>query len=501
VWRQKWEITRSDELKKKLRRYNMDDCRVLAKVKTFITAVIAKHNGSVSVGQSDDLVYCQDMRGASPFKFLTGDFALPEIEAIHRSSFFHYQRQKVFIRTDEFVRKAEVKRHKKRKTVSKPNKRQKISARICPKCKNKNIVAKTPHSRKIINLKFSGSGVKRWIIRFDSHTYYCNNCSNSFIPKSYRSGGSNMGHIDARSKYGHDLISWVIFQHIHKRQSFRMIESDLYELFHLGIDKSTLHGFKVYINKYYALTYERLVRKILKSKILYVDETPLKMRYEDGYAWVFTNNREIISIYKPTRDADFLKQFLKNFDGILVSDFYPAYDSIDCVQQKCLIHLIRDLNDDLLKHPFDEEFKSLTQAFTLLLQDIIRTVDKYGLKRRHLNKHKKQAESFLFGLAADKFSSEIARQYQSRFLKNKGKLFEFLSHDNVSWNNNNAEYAIKLLATHTNRQIKSFSAARIDDYLRIMSIYQTCIYNNASFLKFLLSKERDFDKYFDEHLR
>jgi hypothetical protein len=42
---------------------------------------------------------------------------------------------------------------------------------------------------------------------------------------------------------------------------------------------------------------------------------------------------------------------LKDFKGVLVSDFYSAYDAIPCPQQKCLIHLIRDLNDDVLKHP------------------------------------------------------------------------------------------------------------------------------------------------------
>jgi Transposase IS66 family len=39
---------------------------------------------------------------------------------------------------------------------------------------------------------------------------------------------------------------------------------------------------------------------------------------------------------------------LKNFHGVLVSDFYSAYDTIGCPQQKCLIHLIRDINQELL---------------------------------------------------------------------------------------------------------------------------------------------------------
>jgi hypothetical protein len=223
------------------------------------------------------------------------------------------------------------------------------------------------------------------------------------------------------------------------------------------------------------------------------------MKNEDGYAWVFTNNKEVISIYQPTREGNFIREFLKGFNGILVSDFYAAYDSIDCIQQKCLIHLIRDMNDDLLKNPFNEEFKYITQNFTNLIQKIVKTIDRFGLKKRYLSKYRKDVH-MLFGRFEKKnFSSDIAIYYQERLSKNQEKLFQFINHDNVSWNNNNAERAIKLLATHTNRKIKLFSAKRMEDYLKIMSIYQTCVYNNVSFIKFLLSKERDINRFFESY--
>ena len=65
-----------------------------------------------------------------------------------------------------------------------------------------------------------------------------------------------------------------------------------------------------------------------------------------------------VYVYAPTREGDTLRETLAGFKGVLVSDFYAAYDAMDCPQQKCLIHLIRDLNDDLLKNPFDEELSS-----------------------------------------------------------------------------------------------------------------------------------------------
>jgi transposase IS66 family protein len=57
------------------------------------------------------------------------------------------------------------------------------------------------------------------------------------------------------------------------------------------------------------------------------------------------------------REGETVQHLLRGFRGVLVSDFYAAYDSIECPQQKCLIHLMLDLNDEILNNPFDEEPK------------------------------------------------------------------------------------------------------------------------------------------------
>jgi hypothetical protein len=76
-----------------------------------------------------------------------------------------------------------------------------------------------------------------------------------------------------------------------------------------------------------------------------------------------------------------------------VSDFFGAYDSLPCEQQKCLVHLVRDMNHDLLSSPFDDEFKSLVAEFGQLLRTIVATIDRYGLKKRHLTKHLGRSKS------------------------------------------------------------------------------------------------------------
>ena len=206
------------------------------------------------------------------------------------------------------------------------------------------------------------------------------------------------------------------------------------------------NGQKTRTAQIYKETYDRILNKIVHGKLIHVDETKVSIKGETAYVWVFTSLEEVVYIYKETREGDFLQELLREFKGVLVSDFYTAYDSINCPQQKCLVHLIRDLNDDLFKYPFDQELKSLIREFTTLLKPMIETVDRSGLKTKLLRKHKVFVESFYRILSNRSYKSEVALKYKKRFEKYHDKLFTFLDYDGIPWNNNNAEHTIKAFA-------------------------------------------------------
>lgn len=493
IWRQRWEKSGSADYKERLIQYNIEDCKVLLTVKNLIDRIKTNESHNRE-NNPDDLVFLKDLKKVSHFKFLVGEFALPEFDALNKCAHFDYQRERVHVRTNNYLKKYFSKQKILKRRQDYKTNTSIIPARkeTCPACKTISRNQLKALSKKVVDLKFFVGGVKRWVIQLSSHYYYCRRCKNAFIPEWYK---------NVEKKYGHNLMGWAIYQHIVNRQSFRQISANFKELFDLRIEKSSVHIFKSYITDYYQETFEKINQKILNSPVLYVDETPINMKIESGYAWVLTNTEEVISFYKATREGEFIKEYLANFRGILVSDFYSAYDSLDCRQQKCLIHLIRDFNDDLLKNPFNDEFKGLAKQFTFLLQDIIATIDKRGLKKRYLNKHTKSVKKFFRHVLSRDYKSEVATQYQKRLSRNQDKLFLFLNHDNVSWNNNAAEHAIKLLATHQNKNVSCFRESRIEEYLKIMSIYQTCKYKGVSFLKFILSKEKDLDEYCKNLLR
>jgi hypothetical protein len=186
---------------------------------------------------------------------------------------------------------------------------------------------------------------------------------------------------------------------------------------------------------------------------------------------------------------------LKDFEGVIVTDFYSAYDGLPCLHQRCLIHLMRDMNRAILDNPFDQELQSITVPFGSLLRSIVATVDEHGLKRKYFKGHGRSVKVFFDALAERTYESDASKTLQERLLRNRERLFTFLQHDGVSWNNNLAENAIKRISDYREDAGRSVKEAGLTEQLVLLSIYQSCRVRDISFLKFLLSRERDMDAF------
>jgi hypothetical protein len=233
------------------------------------------------------------------------------------------------------------------------------------------------------------------------------------------------------------------------------------------------------------------MKRLCSGRLLHVDETSVSVKGKDGYVWVLTSLEEVAYFYTSTRAGDTIHAMLKDFSGVLVSDFYAAYDAIECRQQKCLIHFIRDLNDDLLKHPYDDELKQLVGAFAGLVKPMVETVDRRGLRKRFLGKHRIFVDRFYNRLSGGFGTGETARKIIERLQKNRNTMFTFLDFDDVPWNNNNAEHAIKAFAL-LRRVIDGTTTEKgLRDFLVLLSLCETCKYKNVDFLEFLRSGSKD----------
>jgi hypothetical protein len=108
--------------------------------------------------------------------------------------------------------------------------------------------------------------------------------------------------------------------------------------------RSTLNEFKTKASEYYLLTKRKILDRIVHGNLIHADETRANIKGHLAYVWVLTNHKEVVYILAESREGEIVQELPRGFHGILVSDFYSVYDAIRCPQQKCLIHLMRDLN-------------------------------------------------------------------------------------------------------------------------------------------------------------
>jgi predicted RecB family nuclease len=499
LWRMRWESTLDAQLQQRLMTYNLEDCAALRRVTEFIYAAVAAvetaprpHSGAEGnppVASVQDLDRLGNDRKWRRVCFFHSDF-----EYINTCAYFDYQRQRVFVRTSKTLKKNLKRRHEQWNRKLRVSRRFQITSSKCPLCggadlsqleKGRRRTTKAPRGKRAFDLIFTGGAIKRRVIECRGRVHQCRTCGQLFIPDRYK----------RLAKHFHGLMSWAMFEHVAHRISFGILEEMLKETFDLAVSRPEIHEFKSLMARCYRPGHKRLLKKILTGPLLHIDETEVKLKTGKGYVWVFASLEEVVFLYRPTREGDFLKKLLKDFKGVLVSDFYAAYDSINCPQQKCLIHLLRDMNQDLLNNPFDEELQSVTGPFGVFLREVVRTIDQHGLKRCHLKKHDREVALFFESLAGQSFRSEAAEALRQRLLKNRDKLFTFIQHDGVPWNNNNAENAIKRFAYYREDTIGVMKEVGLTDYLVLLSLCHTCRYRGMSFLKFLLSRERDIDAF------
>ena len=499
AWRAKWEATGAEEWKEKLLTYNQEDCAALRRVAGLLREVNARRasaptGGSVPAGGQQVSLVEEVERWDNNRQWGTARFAQPEFEQINRRAYFDYQRERVYVRTSTALRKGSRRRKKNRRQKHRVTRRVVLTSKRCPGCKGTSLTTESarrgagytmPKVKRAYDLILTPAGVRRKVIECRVSVHRCLDCGLCFVPESYT----------RLDKHFHGLKSWAMYQHVVHRVSLQGVCDMVEEMFRVRVHIDEVTMCKGLMARYYRLTYDRLLRKILAGPLLHIDETEVRFKKGKGYVWVFTNLEEVVYIYRPTREGDFLKELLKDFRGVLVSDFYAAYDSIDCPQQKCLIHLMRDMNQDLLDAPFDEEVKAITRPFGVLLRSAVATIDEHGLKRRHLAKHSGDVKEFFQRLSEKPFQSEAAEALRQRLLKYKDKLFTFIEHDGVPWNNNNAEHAIKAFARYREYAQGHISEEGLGHHLVLLSLYQSCEYKGVSFLRFLKSGMRDLDAF------
>ena len=493
VWRHFWEDQHDKSIKEKLFRYNAQDCEAL-ELLTEAIQQIGDFNKTDTINQSGEsnIVRADSDRFLKRSKWQEFKSPFSSLEYINVAAHWNYQRDRVYARSGLVKEKSKKKKKQPKSMIHVEKIINWEHSRTCPVCDRTHYVKGPERTKTFHDIIFGHRSLKLRFVKYVFQTYTCRKCGEQFgMPDRFK----------PNCKYGWNLVSYFFYQIIGLCIPQRTVVQNFNRLFGFELHRSTLHNLKIRTADYYKDTKHQILERIFHGTLVHADETRANIKGKSAFVWVLASFHEVYYFLSESREGEIAQRLLADFKGVLVSDFYTAYDSINCPQQRCLIHLIRDLNDEILNNPFDEQLKQIVIDFGDLLKPMIETVDRYGLKKYFLKKHLSRVDRFYRDLELFDYQSEAALKCKDRFERNRGKLFTFLNYDGVPWNNNNAENAVKAFAGLRDVIAGSSTEKGTDEYLTLLSICQTCKYSGLDFLDFLRSGEKNIDAFADRGLK
>jgi transposase len=266
----------------------------------------------------------------------------------------------------------------------------------------------------------------------------------------------------------------------------------LHDFFGLTVSRAGLLGHLRWGGSLFAPVVDELLERLRRSPVVQGDETGWRIDGRAAWAWCFRDPHLAIFLIDQQRSRAVIVRVLgETFAGTLVSDFYAAYNGLACAQQRCLVHVLRELaklREDL---PW-QSVRAFIQPLIELFQDAIQ-----------LGKDREQLGPAAFAQARqalrDRFDDLLLNCHSRqpdcvriwrRLFKHGDELFTFLADPQVPPDNNGSE-----------RDIRSLVAARHDGgthradwsaaaFGRLKSIIVTGLKNGVRFARYGLEVVR-----------
>ena len=222
--------------------------------------------------------------------------------------------------------------------------------------------------------------------------------------------------------------------------------------------------------------YEQIRRDALDSAVLHADETGWRVNGKTHWLWCFTTSRlTYYMIHRSRGHPVLLEFFITEFAGILVSDFWGAYNAVACaLRQTCLVHLLRDLKQVEKYKSTAHDWPAFAKLLRRLLGDAIRLwrlrgelpAETYASRRARLTQR-------LEALIETAWRNGEARRLIKRLRRHQADLLTFLDHDGVPFDNNHAEREVRPAVIIRKNSYGNRSEVGADAQAVLMTIFRT----------------------------
>lgn len=220
--------------------------------------------------------------------------------------------------------------------------------------------------------------------------------------------------------------------------------------------------------------YEALAAQAKASAVLHADETGWRVNGQTCWLWCFANAQVCYYMIDRNRGSPALARFFNQaFDGVLVTDFWSAYASVEAYdRQYCLVHLLREL-EKVDERNGGAPWRRFAKHLRRLLRDGFRLKRRTDLSAERYQRRCTQLNRRLAALSATAWRDDDARRLARRLAKHGEHILTFLDYPEVPADNNFAERQIRpaVILRKNSQSNRSEQGAVTQGVL--MSIYRT----------------------------
>lgn len=318
-----------------------------------------------------------------------------------------------------------------------PTERVEHAVEACPTCGIALVGGSVKRSREVLELGPSPT-------RIIEHVYRerrCPLCGKRWTPQV-----DLTGQVLGKQRLGLGLVSLIVTLREEGRLPIQTIQWYLETVHRLHLSVGAIVAASACAARQGEAALEQIRARVRASPVANADETGWRENGHNGYVWTFSTPTERYFV-RGSREKAMVDQVLGDtFSGVLVSDFYAAYNHYDGLKQRCWAHLLQDIHELRELYPEDASVQRWAQELNTLYQQAKAFASP---KDRERVAAKVQFERRALAICAPYRENPAAaqRRLSARITRFIEELFVFVLYPEVPSHNNAAEQSLRHLVT------------------------------------------------------
>ena len=220
--------------------------------------------------------------------------------------------------------------------------------------------------------------------------------------------------------------------------------------------------------------YEHIGDQARGSGHLHADETGWRLSGQTHWLWCFANGSLCYYMIDRSRGSPALQRFFTTlFEGVLITDFWAAYNSVGAVlRQCCHAHLLREL-EKTDKNNTSQAWRAFSKKLRRLIMDAIRLRRREDFSPTRYAGRTERIEKRLTALLAQETQDPDVNRLRKRLRRHQNDLWTFLHAMDIPYDNNFAERQIRPAVILRKNSQCNHSENGAATQAVLMSVYQT----------------------------